>query len=98
MRISEITINDLINYCRIDDAGEIEQAELTSMLGFAKSYICNYTGLEECELDEYEDLVIACFMLVADFFDNRNFYIDYKTTVSNKAVDTILNMHCRNFV
>lgn len=98
MRISEITVNDLINYCKIDEPSEQDKMDISNMFKFAKTYICNYTGLDEMCLDEYEDLSIAIFMLVCDFYDNRNYYSDYKATEINKTVDTILNMHCTNLV
>ena len=49
-------------------------------------------------VDDFEDLSIAYLMIIADFYDNRNLYADYKATTLNKGIETILNLHCRNFV
>ena len=98
MRINELTTEDLINYCRIYEADETVKKELDTFYRIAKKYISEYTGLDETSLDDYEDLSIACFILVSDFYDNRNYYIDYKSTVLNKSVETILNLHCKNFL
>ena len=91
-KVSEITINDIAEYIRLDEIGDAEEKQLFTFLTVAKDYIKNYTGLDD--LDEYADLVLAVLVLCQDMYDNRTMYID-KGNV-NKVVQTILDMHTRN--
>ena len=97
MKISEITAQDIADYLRLDDPTEIETAEIERMKASAISFITGYTGLSEEEIDDFEDLSQALFVLVADMFDNRNMQID-KTVNVNKMVDRILGMHSVNLI
>ena len=91
-KVSEITTNDIADFIRLDEIGEVEQIKLTTFLSVAKDYIKNYTALDD--LDEYADLVFVVLILCQDMYDNRVMYID-KGNV-NKTVQTILDMHTRN--
>ena len=91
-KVSEITINDIAEYIRLDEIGETEEKQLSTFLTVAKDYIKNYTALED--LDEYADLVIVVYILCQDMYDNRVMYIDKANP--NKVVQTILDMHTRN--
>lgn len=97
MKIREITTQDLTDYLRIDDPTEIEKSEIERMKTSAISFITGYTGLTETELDDFEDLTQALFVLVADMFDNRNMQSDKSVNV-NKMVDRILGMHSVNLL
>ena len=97
MKISEITTQDLTDYLRIDNPTEIEDSEIERMKTSAISFITGYTGLTETELDDFEDLTQALFVLVADMFDNRNMQSDKSVNV-NKMVDRILGMHSVNLL
>ena len=98
MKVSEITTEDLRNYLRLDD--ESFDNELSMYKESAVSFICAHTGLKETEIDEFEDITQAVFVLVSDFFENH-LYIqggvgqDVKV---NKTVETILNHHRINLV
>lgn len=98
MTVSEVTQRDLLDYLRIDDSNPIEENEVSSMYKSAIAYITAYTGLTESELDEHEDITQALFLLVADMFDNRNLYVDNKTSTRNRAVESILNLHSVNII
>ena len=91
-KVSEITIQDIAEYIRLDDIGDAEEKQLSTFLTIAKDYIKNYTALED--LDEYADLVLVVLILCQDMYDNRLMYIDKGN--SNKVVQTILDMHTRN--
>ena len=95
-KVSEITIDDVARYIRIDD---YEERDIETYLNIAKSYISSYTGIpvtsEEGEsLDDFPDFVIVVYVLCQDMYDNRVMYVD-KGSV-NKVVQTILDMHTRN--
>ena len=90
-KVSEITTQDIAEYIRLDEVGEVEEKQLSTFLQIAKDYIKNYTALED--LDEYADLVIVVLILCQDMYDNRVMYIDKGNP--NKVVQTILDMHTR---
>lgn len=97
-KVSEITIEEIANYIRLDDYDDVE---LETYLNIAKNYISNYTGIPETSkvegaetLDTYADFVIVVYVLCQDMYDNRVMYVDGKNI--NKVVQTILDMHTRN--
>ena len=98
MRISEVTMKDFTDYLRLDDPSEIEESEIERMKASAVSYMIEYTGLTVDEMDQFEDMTQALFILVADMFDNRNLYIEGKATNINKSVECILGMHSINLL
>ena len=92
MKISEVTIDIVSNYLRLD----FEEPLLPIMLSGAKAYITSYTGIEDVDLDSKEDLTMAYLALISDMYDNRSVTVE-KDKV-NKIVDTILNMYCINLL
>lgn len=98
MIVSEITVKDLITYLRLNgaDIDVSETEKISEMLDSAKQWIQSYTGLELEGLDKYSDFVSAVYVLVQDFYDNRSFYVD-KNYV-NKVVQSILDMHSKNYI
>ena len=48
------------------------------------------------KLDNYNDLVIAAYVLIQDMYDTRTMYVESDNV--NKVVDTILGMHQRNLL
>ena len=95
--VSEVTVDDLIAYLRVDEADEQDRALLGSMLLAAKSYMCKHTGLDTDGLDGGQDLVIALMVLVQDMWDNRTLYPD-KASGVNRVVQSILALHARNLL
>ena len=94
VKVSEITVKDIADYLRLGEPSEEDISFLTKCLEIAKSYIKNYTGVED--LDSQADFVILVYLLCQDMYDNRTIYSD-KTT-PNKTFDSILNLHCRNLI
>ena len=100
-KVSEITIEDVARYMRVDD---YEESDIETYLNIAKSYISNYTGIPEADeyeeeeeadtLDTYSDFVIVVYILCQDMYDNRCMYVNSGNI--NKVVQTILDMHTRN--
>ena len=100
-KVSEITVDNIINYLRLTEVSQNEYKELELYLKIAKDYISNYTGIpqesedEEAEtLDSYSDFVIVAYVLCQDMYDNRTMYVDGKNI--NNTIKTILDMHTRN--
>ena len=91
-KVSDITVNTVAEYIRLDGMDATEERQLSTYLSVAKDYIKNYTGLDD--LDEYADLVIVVYILCQDMYDNRTMYVEGSNI--NKTVQTILDMHTRN--
>ncbi|MEG0340368.1 MAG: head-tail connector protein [Oscillospiraceae bacterium] len=100
MKISEIQIADVAKYLRID-ANDIEVSEMTAIMAASKKYIESYTGIPAsaaigATLDDYDDFYIAFMVLCQDMYDNRTYTAD--NTNSNKVIENILGMHCKNLI
>ena len=104
-KVSEITIQDVADYIRVSD---YDESEIETYLNIAKKYISNYTGIPEYNedeaeenedvdtLDSYADFVIVVYVLCQDMYDNRTMYVNSGNI--NKVVQTILDMHTRNYL
>lgn len=91
-----MTINDIVEYCRIAELSTADNAFLQQALEAAKAYIRSYTGLNNDSIDEHEDFVIVVYILVQDMYDNRSLYTEGKAL--NNTVETILGMHSVNLL
>lgn len=94
-KVSEITVKDVSEYINLDVLDDADYKLLSAYLTTAKSYVKNYTGVED--LDEIPEFVIVVFILCSDMYDNRALISEKNTTV-NPTVKTILNMHSRNLL
>ena len=100
-KVSEITVQDVADYLRL---AEYEENDIETYLNIAKNYISNYTGIPETNeeeedaetLDSYADFVIVVYVLCQDMYDNRSMYVNSGNV--NRVVQTILDMHTRNFL
>ena len=95
-KISEITINDLVDYLRIPELYGSEVQLLTTIKAAAINYIVGVTALTVEQLDNYPDLTLALYILAQDMYDNRTIYVD-KANISD-TVSTILNMYRTNLL
>lgn len=98
MKVSEITTQDLAFYLKLnyETLTNEEIAELEIFLDSAKSFIVSYTGLNLENLDNYNEFVVAVYVLCQDMYDNRSMYIDKSNL--NKVVQTILGFHTVNLL
>lgn len=96
MTVNEITATDVAEYLRIAEPTTEDISFLTSCISIAKTYICNYTGIESADLNDYEDMVIVIYVLCQDMYDTRSLYVDKSNP--NMVVETILGMHQRNLL
>ena len=92
MKVSDITYKEIADYIRLTEVSQEDESLLTALIGIAKAFIKENTGVED--LDEFDDFVIVVFILCQDMFDTRALYVD-KTNL-NKVVETILGMHSLN--
>lgn len=95
-KINEVTTQDLVDYLRITELDNSQEALLTTMQAAAINFIIGVTGLVKEELDNYPDLTIVLYALVQDMYDNRTYYVD-KANISD-TVNTILNMYRTNLL
>lgn len=85
----------LPQYCRIDCVDFLEEQMLEAMLNGAIAFVSGQTGLTEEDMDQYEDLTIAVFMLVADMYDTRAYTLEGSNITINPAAAAIINQYCR---
>ena len=96
MKVSDITVTDVTDYLRIPEITDEITSLLTTALNVAKQYVMSYTGLNAEEMDAHEDLVIVIYVLCQSMYDDRTMYVD-KSNINN-VVESILNLHCTNFL
>lgn len=95
-KLSDVTVSDVADYIRLEDAQAEDLSTLSTLIQIAKSFIMNYTGRSAAELDRHSDYVIVLLVLVQDMWDNRVLYVDRSNL--NRVVETILSMHCTNLL
>lgn len=95
-KVSDITSQDIADYIRLVEVEQDDLNTLNNLLNVAITFIQNYTGHTQAELDNYQDFVIVVLILCQDMWDNRTLYVD-KTNL-NKVVETILGMHSVNLL
>ena len=95
-KISEVEINDLVDYLHLPELDGSQMQLLTTIKAAATSYILGVTGLSLLQIDLYPDLTLAFYALCQDMYDNRAIYVD-KANISD-TVSTILNMYRTNLL
>lgn len=95
-KVSEITYQDVADYIRLDELTDDDINTLKTLITVSKSYIMQYTGRTEEELDNYQDFVIVVLILSQDMWDNRALYVD--STNLNHVIASILDLHSVNLL
>lgn len=95
-KVSEIKIEDLKSYLRLTDIDKTEENYLNTIINSSISYVRNYTGLTDEELDKYNDIVAVIFILCQDLYDNRSLYVDNNNI--NRVAESILSLHSCNLL
>lgn len=98
MKVSEISLDDMLRQVRIDRdyMAEGDEAHLNALKKAAIEYVKSYAGLTDEEIDKHEEITIAVLVLISDMYDNRQVTVD-KNNV-NRTVDAILYMHSKNLL
>ena len=94
--VSQITAQDVADYLRISEVTTDDTNTLNILLTVAKSYIMQYTGRTEEDLDNIQDFIIVVFILCQDMWDNRALYVDSNNV--NRVVESILGLHSVNLL
>lgn len=95
-KVSDITVESVADYLRLDEVAESENDTLTMLISIATSFIKSYTGLDDAGVDKYPEFVIVVLILCQDMWDNRTMYVDSKDL--NNTVQSILAMHSVNLL
>lgn len=95
-KVSDITVESVADYLRLDEVTESEINTLTTLISVAISFIKSYTGLDDIGVDKYPEFVIVVLILCQDMWDNRTMYVDSKDM--NNTVQSILAMHSVNLL
>lgn len=95
-KVSDITVESVADYLRLDEVAESEINTLNTLISVATSFIKNYTGLDDACVDKYPEFVIVVLILCQDMWDNRTMYVDSKEL--NNTVQSILAMHSVNLL
>lgn len=99
MKLNEITLVEIKQHLRLDF--EEEDDYILSLLSTAKSYIKNYTGLDDKKINKIDEFSNIALMIIADLYENRGTTgtSSYKMGESiNRIYDSMLNMHCTNLL
>lgn len=94
MKISDVTVEIIKQYANIYH--NEDDNLISSILTAAKSYIKNYTGLSDEQMNQKEDLTIALMVLCNDMYDNRAFTVEDSKV--NSVIKSILDMHSINLL
>lgn len=97
-KISEITLENVADYLRLDSPSKIEETELEMFMASALDTVKAVTGLNAEEIDEHSDLVHPYLLLISDQFDNRNGIIENKTATVNHSIMETLKRHATNYL
>lgn len=95
-KVSDITVDSVADYLRLDEVTESEINTLNTLISVATSFIKSYTGLDDNGVDKYPEFVIVVLILCQDMWDNRTMYVD--SNELNNTVQSILAMHSVNLL
>lgn len=98
MKVSEIGMSDICRQLRTEEKylTDGDLALIPVLQKAAVEYVKSYTGLDDGEIDQHEDITVAVLVLISDMYDNRQMYVDKSNT--NRVVETILGMYCTNLL
>ena len=94
MTVSELTVNNLKNYLRVDT--NIDDTLLAVILLAAKRFCAQYTGLTLEDLDDHEDMPLAVLAVAADMYEVRQ--VTLNGTQINPTTAQILGTYSTNLL
>ena len=94
MTVSELTVNNLKNYLRVDT--NIDDTLLAVILPAAKRFCAQYTGLTLEDLDDHEDMPLAVLAVAADMYEVRQ--VTLNGTQINPTTAQILGTYSTNLL
>lgn len=94
MKVSELTLDIIKQYLRIDGNGD--DILIKALLAAAIQYCTSYMGCTSKDLDKYEDVTIVVLALISDSYEVRQFTTS--TVTLNPIMQGVLDLHCGNFL
>ena len=94
MKLSEVSLSIVKQHCGI--SGEDSDALLGVYMAAAKRLACDYTGLDETKIDEFEDITVAYLDMINEMFSQRA--VMTSGTQMNEFVRQILDIHSVNYL
>lgn len=102
MKISEVTVNTLLEFIH-EEPTEQAQQRMSIIMASALAYIEGHTGIsrrrpdnEGESLDNYEDLTTVYLIICQHMYDNRTLVSEGKEF--DRVIDGIMSLHSRNLV
>lgn len=95
MKLSEVTLENMKQYARIDDESEDTIIE-DIIMPAALDHIYRYTGQSIPALDAYEDMPIAFLALCSFLYDNRS--MTTQNDKANRVVESFLDKYSVNLL
>lgn len=96
MTVSELTVDTVATFCKIDDDATDRELIGTLFLPAAKEYVKTHTGLTEEEMDEHQDIPIAICALCSHMYDNRS--VEVVSDKVNEVVMSIIGKYDKNLI
>lgn len=93
---SQITVDDVADYIRLNEVTVKERTLLTTMLASARSHVLAYTGQTEEKADTFPEFTIAVYAICEDMYDKRTFQADAGSV--NEIVASILGSRSINLL
>lgn len=94
MKISEVTIADFRDFARIPE--DEKESSLAAIMAAGRAYVRSNTGLDDAQIDMYEDITLAYLVLCAEMYDNRALTV--QTEKINPLVQSVLALHATNYL
>ena len=100
MLVGQVNTWIIKEYCRIEgEVGGEEELILDAILQSGKAFLRAQTGLTDDEMDLYEDLTMALFMVCSDLYENRSYTTTNSKNIKvNPAADAIISQYRTNFL
>lgn len=94
MKVSELTLNLVKQYLRID--GDDDDTLVNLLIDSSKAYVTDYIGCNEDDLDKWPDVTVAILAIIADTYEVRQFTTSVVST--SPLILSTLDLHCSNLV
>ena len=96
MKVSDLTVEIVATFCRIDDDATDKELLNSMFLPAAKAHVRKHTGLTDEEMDKHEDIPIAICALCSHMYDNRS--VEVTSEKVNQLVEDIIGKYDKNLI
>ena len=96
MKISELTLENLANFLKIDDLDDV-RIDLQLAWDAALSFIVNRTGMKKEDVEDCDDLTYSFFALCGEMYQNRQLRFE-QGRYNNEIVLDAIDAHSINLL